>query len=466
MDQLQNMPGVGPEGKLRVCVAIQDDGLSGIETYAEQVAIASATAGHDTTLIVTTEEVAQAVRERVSLATLRIVEAGIKPRSAARVLADRLMPDLHTRRVGEAFARAVRSQNTTYDVIHLNRPGLARWAEPFGGQLFVAGWFFPHAAGPRVVETWRHTRGFLPRRAVITAKALSYYAGDQRGYRAATSVVACTETLASQLRSQGLRAVSCPPPVRVPKRAQHDDVPPSDGSLRLVICSGDLSHPRKNLRDAVRAAAELARPDRPVLLRAIGCHPEAIETEARRVELWPGARLELECLGVLAPAEVHREMRRAHALLLPSLYEEWGYVAIESILSGTPVASYPVYPFADMLQNGVGIVAEDLTPKALAAAVEQCLTLPRGELLATMGEDRFGARTLGMRLTQIWHEAGAKGLDVPAPRQALPASIHALAASTHTAPAKAQLTAADAPAVEERPSVILRRAQAAQLARD
>jgi hypothetical protein len=90
MDQYQNMPRVVPGGLLRVCVAIQDDGLSGIETYAEQVAIASATAGHATTLIVTTKEVASAVRERLgSLETLRIVDAGIKPRSAARVLADR-----------------------------------------------------------------------------------------------------------------------------------------------------------------------------------------------------------------------------------------------------------------------------------------------------------------------------------------------------------------------------------------
>jgi glycosyltransferase involved in cell wall biosynthesis len=373
------------------------------------------------------------------------------------------MPDLHTRRVGEAFARAVRGEATTYDVIHLNRPGLAPWAEPFGGQLFVAGWFFPHARGPRLLETWRHTRGNLPRRAVITAKALSYYAGDQRGYRAATSVVACTETLASQLRSQGLRAVSCPPPVRVPKRAHSDDHPPTDGSLRLVICSGDLSHPRKNLRDAVRAAAELARPDRPVLLRAIGCHAHALEAEARRVALAANARLELECLGVLPPGEVHREMRRAHALLLPSLYEEWGYVAIESILSGTPVASYPVYPFADMLRDGVGVVAEELTHKALADAVEGCLTLPRGELLATIGEERFGSRTLGLRLTQIWHESGANGLQRPYPSAPPVPPIAALPVTSSLAehsPRAVTTQPVESSYVDERPSAVLRRMHA------
>ncbi len=418
MDQFNDEPYHQNGKPLRVCVAIQDDGLSGIETYAEQVAVAAATSGHETTLIVTTNSVAKAVGSRHgNLKTLRIVSAGIKARTPARVMADRLVPDLHTRRVGEAFALAVERENTTYDVIHLNRPGLAPWAEKLGGQLFVAGWFFPHAPGPRLVETWRHTRGNLPRRAVITAKSLSYYIGDQRGYLAASSIVACTETLASQLRSQGLRAVSCPPPVRVPKRAATHDVPPSDGSLRLLICSGDLSHPRKNLKDAVRAAAQLARPDRPVQLRAIGSHSETIEAEARQFQA-RGVNLELVCVGVLPPADVHREMRLAHALLLPSFYEEWGYVAIESILSGTPVASYPVYPFADMLQDGVGVVAEELEPRALAAAVERCLELPRGETLASIGESKFGSQTLGVRLTQIWHEAGAGGLppaeDAPA----------------------------------------------------
>lgn len=393
-----------PKAKsLRVCVAIQDDGLSGIESYAEQVAIAAATAGHETTLIVTTKQVAHAVRQRlVGLPHVNVVDTGIKPRTAALVLADRFVPQLHTQRVGEAFVRTMKKLGTKFDVIHLNRPGLAPWAADFGARLFVAGWFFPHAAGPRIAETWRHTQGFLPRRAVITAKALSYYAGDQRGYRAATSVVTCTEMLASQLRSQGLRAVACPPPVRIPRPELSEYGPPNDGALHLLVCAGDLSHPRKNIKDAIRAAALLATPDRPVVLRAIGGNSEAFEAKARRAKVAPGARFELRSLGVLPPADVQREMRRSHALVLPSLYEEWGYVAIESILSGTPVVSYPVYPFADLLAGGLGVVAEERTPGALAAAVEFSLTIARGEALVESGETRFGSRALGALLTRIW----------------------------------------------------------------
>jgi glycosyltransferase involved in cell wall biosynthesis len=445
-----------PKKALRVCVAIQDDGLSGIESYAEQVAIASATAGHDTTLIVTTNQVAQAVRARLAgFESLKVVDTGIRPRTAAVVLADRLVPQLHTQRIGDAFVRTLKKQGVAYDVIHLNRPGLAPWASAFGSRLFVAGWFFPHAAGPRLAETWRHTRGFLPRRALITAKALSYYAGDQRGYRAATSVVTCTEMLASQLRSQGLRAVACPPPVRVPRHETSEYGPPRDGALHLLVCAGDLSHPRKNLNDAIRAAALLARPGRPVIMRAVGANSDSLEPKARRVKVASGAHFELQSIGVLPPAEVQREMRRSHALVLPSLYEEWGYVAIESILSGTPVISYPVYPFADLLTGGLGVVAEERSAAALATAIECGLELPRNLALVKAGEARFGSKAMGALLTQIWTDAR----DVPSDEAYVMPSSLPPAEQVAVVPPPVELPVGDS----KRPSQRARRSERAKL---
>jgi glycosyltransferase involved in cell wall biosynthesis len=101
-------------------------------------------------------------------------------------------------------------------------------------------------------------------------------------------------------------------------------------------------------------------------------------------------------------------MRRAHAFLLPSLYEEWGYVAVESILSGTPVVAYPVYPFADMLAGGLGAVAGAMTVTAFAAAVATVVdgtgVTSRGPALAAAGARRFGPAAVGARLTTIWDE--------------------------------------------------------------
>jgi glycosyltransferase involved in cell wall biosynthesis len=385
---------------LRVLVGVQDEGFNGIETYAEQVALAGMSAGHEVTLLVTTDQVAELVRTRTAGSGLEVVSAGLTAPTKSRLLAQRLLPQLHTQRVGEALKRVLRSASVAYDVVHLNRPALAPWVEG-RAQLFVAGWYYPHAPVERLTETWNHTQGRLPRRIVLAAKAMAYYAGDAQGYRASTVVVACTETLAAQLRSQGLRAVACPPPVQAspePLDAQAEPLAAEDGELRLLLCCGDLSHPRKNVAQALRATALLAHAERSVVLRVIGANSAALDAEL--AALPRGVRVEF--LGTKSPREVREEMRRAHVFLLPSLYEEWGYVAVESILSGTPVVTNPVYPFADMLAGGLGVVAQEISASAFADAIERALSLVRGRQLAEAGERRFGATAIGSRLANVW----------------------------------------------------------------
>jgi glycosyltransferase involved in cell wall biosynthesis len=372
--------------------------MNGIETYAEQVAVAARAAGNEVTLAVTGEVAEASVRKRLTQADLRIVSLGLGRLTPRRILLERLAPQLQTARVGRALARAVAADGLRgFDVVHLNRAPLASWARGAAARTFVTGWFFPHALVPRLKETWRDTRGASARRAALTAKAFAYYVGDVSGYRCASHIVACTETLARQLASRGLPASACPPPVRV-VTADSAPVPrASKTELELLICSGDLSHPRKNLRDAVQALPFIAR-DRRIVLRAIGRNGAHLEAAARGLP--PNVRLEL--LGPQAPEAVHTAMRSADAFLFPSLYEEWGYVATEAILSGTPVVAYPVYPFHEMLKGGLGHVASSMEPRALAEAAELALRGPRGAALAQSGAERFGSEAVGRRLTAIW----------------------------------------------------------------
>lgn len=384
-----------PARPLRVLVGVQDAGMNGIETYVEQVAAAARQAGHEVTLVATTEEVAAQVRARLSGTGIAVVALGLAPTGERRIFAERLLPQLQTRRAGVALQKAVATRLGSFDVAHLNRAALARHAIGAAERLYVTAWFYPHAPRRRVTETWKHTRGAAARRVVLAAKSLALYAGDRDGYRHATRIVACTKTLADQLREQGLPAEACPPPVRV--LGAPTDAPDLAGPLRLLVCSGDLSHPRKNLSDAVLAARQIAAGGREVVLEAIGRNPDAL---ARRAG--GAARLHFEALGPLPPEKVHAAMRRAHVFVFPSLYEEWGYVAVESILSGTPVATYPVYPFADMLSGKLGVVADGKGPDALAAAILRATELPRGVTLADAGARRFGSAAVGERLTELW----------------------------------------------------------------
>jgi glycogen(starch) synthase len=119
--------------------------------------------------------------------------------------------------------------------------------------------------------------------------------------------------------------------------------------------------------------------------------------------------LQIEPLGVLEPALVRDEMHRCDALLFPSRYEEWGYVAVEALLCGAPVVTYPVYPFDEMLAGGLGSVATGPGPLSYAAAIERSLSMPRGPELSRAAAARFGSAAVGQRLDPIWTGAPEAG---------------------------------------------------------
>jgi glycosyltransferase involved in cell wall biosynthesis len=385
----------GNGSRLRVLVGVQDAGFNGIETYAEQVAAVGATAGHDITLLVTSPEVASTVARRLD-ASIRIDHLGLEAPSRAAALAGRLWDGVAMRRLDQSVRRWVASNKQRYDVAHLNRSVLARAIRPTADRVVVGAWFYPHAPATRVIETWRHNRGPLLRRMVLAGKSVSYYRGDAAGFSAADCIATPTTMLTDQLRSQGLPAEWCPPPVQVAAAVR--SATSRDGKIRLVSISGDLTHPRKNLRATLDAAAQLARSGRSVVVEMIGRNSDMLRRYA--AELPKG--VEVIFTGPLERTVVHQHVRAADALVLPSLYEEWGYVAVEALLLGVPVVTYPVYPFSSMLSDGLGVVAGDMTPVALAEAIERVVSEPRIDDLATAAAARYGAEAIGQRLSTLW----------------------------------------------------------------
>jgi glycosyltransferase involved in cell wall biosynthesis len=383
--------------RLRVLAGVQGGGFNGIDAYAEQVAVTAAQAGHDVTLVATTPNTAEALRARLD-PKIAIFDLGLPEPTAFTAFADRVSSRVAMSRIESELVPVLEQRGEKFDIAHLNRPPLADAVRPFAKCVVVAAWFYPHEAFGRVAETWNHARGFLPRRAALTAKSVSYFLGDERGYRAADVVLAPTDVLARQLRAQGYEAAVCPPPVRLQrgKPIEHTD----DGRRRLLAVSGDLSHPRKNLELAVDAVRRLAERGGNLKLTFIGRHEKRLRERAVTL----GANVEVEFTGALEPAEVHARMSAADAFLFPSLYEEWGYAAVESMLAGTPVVTLPVYPFEWMLAGGLGVISNDDAASSYADAIARALDgacLARRELAAEAAK-RYGAPSIAERLTKIY----------------------------------------------------------------
>jgi glycosyltransferase involved in cell wall biosynthesis len=106
--------------------------------------------------------------------------------------------------------------------------------------------------------------------------------------------------------------------------------------------------------------------------------------------------------------------RRAAALVVPSVEEGLGLVAVEAQLCETPVIAFASGGVVDVIRDGhSGILVKELTPEALALAVAQLLASPdRGAALARTGaaqaREHFSPDHVARRYADIYREVIAR----------------------------------------------------------
>jgi glycosyltransferase involved in cell wall biosynthesis len=387
--------------QLSVLVALHSGNVSGVETYAEQIAATGAAASHRVTLVALGADHAGELSGRLGNTQVRVVATEPLPPSSWRSAA-RQVPTFALKETQALLERRLSELGEKFDVAHLNHPALAAAARPYADRVVVGGWFYPHGPRERLVETWRHTGKIFPKSAGLALKGLSHYWNDRQGYAVSDCVVAPTELLASQLEAIGIHALACPPPGRRPATNSgnvNGNGHRPRGRRRITICCGDLSHPRKNVRAGIRAVGRLAEMGMIIDLELIGRNADALTADLSSLL----SSVHVVADGPLPRDQVHNRLRNADVLLVPSLYEEWGYVATEAALAGTPVVAFPVYPFVETLAPPLGVCARDMSVLGLAHALAQALeaTASRSVVAAT-AERRYGADAVGQRLSRIW----------------------------------------------------------------
>lgn len=118
------------------------------------------------------------------------------------------------------------------------------------------------------------------------------------------------------------------------------------------------------------------------------------------------------CHGRLPVRAVRQEMRRAQALVVPSIwYETFGMVAIEAFACGTPVVASRIGALAALVREGeTGLLFEPGNPRDLAEKLAWALAHP--DEMAAMGrrarmqyETEFTPEVNYRRLIEIYGEA-------------------------------------------------------------
>lgn len=363
---------------------IGSEGAGGQNVYVRELARALAARGHAVDIFTRSRAAAGNEVHRAPGGGLRVIRIPAGP--AGEVGRDRLFAHL------PAFEAAVsdfsRRDGRAYDVLHTNY-----WLSGWVGLRLASRWRLPHfhthhslghsklsARGQGALAPERiDIEKALVQRARVVATSPQEVAVLREGYGplGRVSVVPC-----------GLDArVFVPAPQREARRrlGLGEETP-------LLLYAGRFD-PGKGI-DILLEALAVLRLERPVRLILAGAFsPEGPDgAEHRRLLALAealGVRHALSFLGRLAPEELATAYAAADLCVVPSRYESFGLVAIESQACGTPVVASRVggLPFAVREgQGGVFFPVGDAA--ALASACARLLS--DAELRARLG--RAGCR--------------------------------------------------------------------------
>lgn len=168
--------------------------------------------------------------------------------------------------------------------------------------------------------------------------------------------------------------------------------------------------------------AALARTAPGVRLEVAGGGP--LEAELRREAA--ERRLPVTFLGHLAAPELHAAVRRARAVVVPSLwYENFPYAVLEALALGVPVVASATGGVPEMIEEGeTGHLVPPGDPEALARVLD-AVVARSAEAAAEMGRraratlvERWGVRAGVARIVALYSEVSAARAASAAPRSA------------------------------------------------
>lgn len=140
---------------------------------------------------------------------------------------------------------------------------------------------------------------------------------------------------------------------------------------KFLLFAGRL-HPQKDPLLLVRSLAALADPDAHLLIAGQGELAADIQAEATKLGVWERVTM----LGAVKQARLADLHRLASICVLTSAYEGLPIVVLEALACGTPIVTTRAGDTPHLLTEQSGIVCEERTPEAIAAALRKVLSSP------------------------------------------------------------------------------------------
>ncbi|MEO5568433.1 MAG: glycosyltransferase [Gemmatimonadaceae bacterium] len=251
----------------------------------------------------------------------------------------------------------------------------------FEPDIIHAHWWFPNG----LVGTW--TARMADRPLITTlhgtdVRLARTVAFSRPGFRHVMQHSAAVTAVSQFLADEAQRVVSTAAPIVAPMPVATDLFFPGGarGANRLLFV-GRLNA-QKGIELLLRA---LAVTTTGASLDVVGDGPDAERLKALAGQLEIGERV--RWIGALPQQQLTEYYRSAAALVVPSVDEGLGLVAVEAQLCETPVIAFDSGGLSDVVSNGrTGVLIEDISASALAQGIDALLASPdRGAALGAAG---------------------------------------------------------------------------------
>lgn len=138
-----------------------------------------------------------------------------------------------------------------------------------------------------------------------------------------------------------------------------------------ILFSGAVERPEKGVRELLAAVALLSerRPDVELLISGPGDAAPLLHAAPE------AARERTRVLPLGEPGELAKQYASAWVTCLPTLWDSFGLVVVESLAAGTPVVVGPAGAPREVVEPSVGCVAASLDAPQLAEALGRALDL-------------------------------------------------------------------------------------------
>lgn len=228
------------------------------------------------------------------------------------------------------------------------------------------------------------------------------YALLRRGLRRVDRVVTCSRWLQRELAENGVGADHLDWPVPAPSGGFSRD----PAREPLFLYCGRLSV-EKGVEVLLAAFARLLAEMPAARLRVAGEGPRRAELERMAGSL--GVAGAVTFTGWLTPDDVERELARAWALVVPSLWAEpLGLAALEAIVRGVPVLASSQGGLGEIVEHGVtGLLVPNGDDAGLARLLE---AVARGRAFPSRRLPEEAVRAVAQRHAVALHVAHLRGI--------------------------------------------------------